>query len=114
MPKTLPGFLLMAGTLMLIFSLLKGNIEFKGFKIQSIDVYGRNILRIMGIIFICISAYIYYNYMYPPSGIPGDRLPKMEPGQSNWTPPDPDGGGSAPRGSRTRDLPALDVAPPKD
>ncbi|WP_148043088.1 hypothetical protein [Methylocystis hirsuta] len=114
MPKTLPGFLLMAGTLMIIFSLFKGNIELKGFKIQNMDAFGRNTLRIMGIIFIGISAYIYYNYMYPPSGIPSNGLPEMEPSQSNWTPPHPNGGYSPPRGDPARDLPALDVAPPND
>lgn len=96
MPKTLPGFLLMAGTLMVVFSLLKGNIELKEFKIPSMDAFGRNILRIIGIIFLCISAYIYYNYMYRPSGIPGDGLPLME-----LAPPHPNEGG--PR----RELPPL-------
>ena len=63
MPTTLPGFLLVAGTLMFVLSLFDKPIEVKEFKLPTMNSRSRMALRVIGCIFLILSAYIYYPYV---------------------------------------------------
>ncbi len=63
MPTTLPGFLLVAGTLMVVLSLFDRPVEIKEFKLPTSNSSSRMALRVIGCMFLILSAYIYYPYV---------------------------------------------------
>jgi len=81
MPDTLPGFLLLSGLLMFLFSLFKGSIKYKDINIPSASTTTRLLIGGLGIIFMCLSGAIYINYMQPSQysldEIPQFRMPQF-------------------------------------
>jgi hypothetical protein len=63
MPTTLPGWLLLLGTILIVASVVKGRIAVKEVEVQEIDSRGRNVLMVLGALFIITSGLIYYKYM---------------------------------------------------
>ncbi len=59
MPTTLPGFLLFAGLLMFLISLLDGPLTYKDMKLPSLNHRARLWVRVLGIAFMVISAGLY-------------------------------------------------------
>ena len=90
MPDTLPGFLLLSGLLMFLFSLFKGSIKYKDINIPSASTTTRVIIGALGIIFMCLSGAIYINYMQPSYMQPSQYYPIDELPQFQMIDPDPD------------------------
>lgn len=59
MPKTLPGFLMVAGLLMFVGSLFIGKLKYKGIELPALPKGARITIRILGIIFMIASALLY-------------------------------------------------------
>jgi hypothetical protein len=62
MPKTLPGFLLLAGTLLLLLGLFSKPLKVKEITIPNLGKSGRIIVAILGVAFLGISAFLYYEW----------------------------------------------------
>ena len=69
MPSTLAGFLLLAGLLMFLFSLL-GGIKYKDTGIESSSKAVRIIIGVMGVCFMLGSAMLYTAQIKDPIGFP--------------------------------------------
>jgi hypothetical protein len=55
MPTPLPGFLLVAGTLLIVLSFMRGSFQVEKVKIPSFDESGRAIVRVIGVIFCALA-----------------------------------------------------------
>jgi hypothetical protein len=62
MPKTLPGFLLLAGLVLVVVSCVRGRIEVAKVKVEPLDGQARWIFRLLGIIMMLLSAWLYITY----------------------------------------------------
>jgi hypothetical protein len=59
MPTTVPGFLLMAGTAMILLSCVGGGLEIKELKLPELSRLSRSLIAVLGIIFLGASALLY-------------------------------------------------------
>jgi len=59
LPKTLPGFLLLAGLLMFLFALLVGSVKFKNLAID-VKMGMRVFIGAFGLAFMMGSGFLYY------------------------------------------------------
>lgn len=64
MPKTMPGFLLLAGVIMFVLSLIGGRIKAKDVSIPFIGNRSRWVLGSVGMLFIVYSLYIYATHTF--------------------------------------------------
>ena len=59
MPDTLPGFLIVAGLVLFVFSLFEGAFTIKGANLPSLNKKGRYTLMLLGPILMIIGGYVY-------------------------------------------------------
>lgn len=62
MPETMPGFLLIAGTVLFVLSFFKGPLKIMQIEIPGLSRSGQITLRVLGIIFLIIAGYYYYQH----------------------------------------------------
>lgn len=60
MPETLPGFLIVAGTILFVGSLFRGSLEFKSIKLPKLEDRARMVMMALGITFMITSVVLYY------------------------------------------------------
>jgi hypothetical protein len=73
MPKTLAGFLLVAGTAMFVLSLLKGNFKVKEVELPLPQGRGRFAFGGLGVVFLVLAAIFYWSQIF--SGDQGIEKP---------------------------------------
>jgi len=59
LPKTMPGFLLLAGVIMFVFSLFSGKIRAKDLELPALSKLSRWALGCVGAVFILLSFWFY-------------------------------------------------------
>jgi len=83
MPTTVAGFLLLAGLMLFILSLLYGAVEYKDIKLPSLKPGGRLTVRVLGICFMLGSVVL---YIYQPNlpMAPATSKTDFKPLAGNW------------------------------
>jgi hypothetical protein len=79
MPTTAPGFLLVAGTVMIVMGLIGSGIEVKELKLPSLSRFSRISIAVLGLIFLATSAILYWGEIPGQPTVPGQSAAKWGP-----------------------------------
>jgi len=82
LPKTMPGFLLLAGVIMFVFSLFSGKIKAKDLELPALSKPSRWALGCVGAVFILLSFWFYQHSNSRPQAL----MPLSKPLTSTGSP----------------------------
>jgi len=98
MPTTLAGFLLFAGTIMLVISFLQGTVKVKGVELTAPGPRDRLALRMTGLLFLCLAATLYVAAIIGGRGAPSPPRETMTNESTDLRPRDGDQSGTFDQG----------------